>query len=115
MQRSEWLKIKEIFYQALDLPAIEREKFLATQNDLVRSEVSELMIDAEGHLPLCDMASQKRRLLEQIEHRRPARNLRMPVAARMVLPLVSIFVGHRRRAHRPCEYGRPIHHGYRNG
>ncbi len=47
MQRSEWLKIKETFYQALDLPAIEREKFLATQNDLVRSEVSELLASHE--------------------------------------------------------------------
>ncbi len=47
MQKSEWLKIKEIFYQALDLSAIEREKFLATQNDLVRSEVSELIASHE--------------------------------------------------------------------
>ncbi len=43
MQNAEWIKIKELFHQTIDLPKAEREKFLAGQNDFVRSEVSRLL------------------------------------------------------------------------
>ncbi len=43
MQNPEWLKIKEIFHQTLDLPKGERNSFLADQDDFVRSEVSRLL------------------------------------------------------------------------
>ncbi len=43
MQNVEWLKIKEIFHQMLDLPKNERQSFLATQDDFVRSEVIRLL------------------------------------------------------------------------
>ncbi len=43
MQDPEWLKIKEIFHQTLDLPKNERDSFLAEQDDFVRSEVSRLL------------------------------------------------------------------------
>ncbi len=43
MQDNEWLKIKEIFHQTLDLPKNERNSFLANQDDFVRLEVSRLL------------------------------------------------------------------------
>jgi eukaryotic-like serine/threonine-protein kinase len=43
MQSAEWLKIKEIFYQTLDLPETERGKFLASHDEFVRLEVLELL------------------------------------------------------------------------
>lgn len=43
MQNLEWLKIKEVFNQTLDLPEFERENFLADFDELVRIEVSELL------------------------------------------------------------------------
>jgi tetratricopeptide (TPR) repeat protein/tRNA A-37 threonylcarbamoyl transferase component Bud32 len=43
MQNVEWLKIKEIFHRTLNLPKIEREKFLANQDDFVCAEVRRLL------------------------------------------------------------------------
>lgn len=48
MQNAEWSKIKETFYQVLDLPVEERETFLASQSDFVRSEVLELISSHEN-------------------------------------------------------------------
>lgn len=47
MQNADWLKIKEIFYQTLDLPAKERDRFLAEQEEHVRAEVAELIASHE--------------------------------------------------------------------
>jgi eukaryotic-like serine/threonine-protein kinase len=43
MSNPDWLKIKEVFYQTLDLPETEREEFLAMQDDSVRTEIGELI------------------------------------------------------------------------
>jgi eukaryotic-like serine/threonine-protein kinase len=43
MSNPDWLKIKEVFYQTLDLPEAEREDFLAQQNNSVRTEIRELI------------------------------------------------------------------------
>jgi eukaryotic-like serine/threonine-protein kinase len=43
MSNPDWLKIKEVFYQTLDLPEAEREEFLAKQNNSVRTEIRELI------------------------------------------------------------------------
>ncbi len=43
MSNPDWLKIKEVFYQTLDLPEAEREEFLARQNDDIRTEIEELI------------------------------------------------------------------------
>jgi eukaryotic-like serine/threonine-protein kinase len=43
MSNPDWLKIKEVFYQTLDLPEAEREEFLAQQNEFVRTEIRELI------------------------------------------------------------------------
>lgn len=47
MQNAEWLKIKEIFYQTIDLPKEERKKFLAKQDDSLRLEVLGLLASHE--------------------------------------------------------------------
>ncbi|NJM52493.1 MAG: serine/threonine protein kinase [Blastocatellia bacterium] len=43
MQNPDWLKIKEVFYQTLDLPKPDREMFLVNQKESVRVEVSRLL------------------------------------------------------------------------
>ena len=47
MSNPDWLKIKEAFYQALDLPEAEREEFLSGQNQFVRTEIAELIASHE--------------------------------------------------------------------
>lgn len=47
MQNPEWSKIKEIFFQTLDLPADKREQFLANQDEFLRSEVLDLISSHE--------------------------------------------------------------------
>ncbi len=48
MQNAEWLKIKEVFNQTLDLPRNERDVFLATHNFAVQTEVRELIKSHEN-------------------------------------------------------------------
>ena len=43
MKNPDWLKIKEVFYQTLDLPEAEREEFLASCDESIRTEVLELL------------------------------------------------------------------------
>ena len=43
MSNPDWLKIKEVFYQTLDLPEAERQGFLSAQNERVRTEIEELI------------------------------------------------------------------------
>lgn len=43
MPNPDWLKIKEIFYQTLELPEAEREEFLSGQDEFVRAEVKSLI------------------------------------------------------------------------
>jgi eukaryotic-like serine/threonine-protein kinase len=47
MQNAEWIKIKDLFHQTIDLPKAEREILLADQDDFVRSEVSRLLASNE--------------------------------------------------------------------
>ncbi len=47
MQNADWLKIKEIFNQTIDLPTKERERFLANQEEFVRLEVAQLIASHE--------------------------------------------------------------------
>jgi eukaryotic-like serine/threonine-protein kinase len=48
MQNSEWLKIKEVFNQTLDLPRNRRDDFLAKHDEFVQKEVSELIKSHEN-------------------------------------------------------------------
>lgn len=43
MQNADWQKVKEVFYQTLDLPESEREDFLAICDESLRLEVLELL------------------------------------------------------------------------
>ena len=43
MANPEWLKIKEIFYQTLEMNVTEREEFLSKQDETVRHEILELL------------------------------------------------------------------------
>ncbi len=47
MSNSDWLKIKEIFYQTVDLPESDREGFLAQQDELIQTEIRELLASHE--------------------------------------------------------------------
>ncbi len=48
MQNSDWLKIKEVFNQTLDLSSAEREIVLAEYDESVRKEVRELVNSHEN-------------------------------------------------------------------
>ena len=43
MSNPDWLRIKKVFYQTLDLPEAEREEFLAQHNESIRTEIKELI------------------------------------------------------------------------
>jgi eukaryotic-like serine/threonine-protein kinase len=48
MQTTEWIKIKEVFNQTLDLPRTERDGFLANYDNSVKKEVIELIKSLEN-------------------------------------------------------------------
>jgi serine/threonine protein kinase len=48
MQNAEWIKIKQVFNQTLDLPRNERESFLANHDSSVKKEVIELLKSHEN-------------------------------------------------------------------
>lgn len=56
-------------------------------------EVPHLVVNPERDTPFLDVGNQQRTVAEQIEQHSPAADLRMPIAARMILPVVAVLVG----------------------
>jgi hypothetical protein len=72
-------------------------------------EITHFVVDAEMDEACLYMAPQQRTRPQEIEDDPPASNLRMVIAAGMILPIVSETIAAVSFRQCPNQYGRPVH------